>query len=262
MGLCSTRAIVSDTMRISNTSKLVTLITENRGLVKVMARGARRPTSRYGAALEPVTLVDVIYYSKAEREIQSLSSADIIQEYPRIKADLKTLAAGTAMMEAAQALTTADDPVSGTFAVLVDALDAMECHEAGEPDVRFWRFMLRLLAAAGYRPSLDRCILCGKKPHALSTFFSYTDGGVVCSCAPTDGKYGFRVSPGSLMAMKSLMVAREDELGRIRIGRAQRREIEQAVLQFYSYHTGSSRPPHALAFMRKIEAFGTDKGNA
>ncbi len=159
------------------------------------------------------------------------------------------------MIEAAQALTTADDPSSGTFAVLLEALDAMESHATGGPDMRFWRFMLRLLAAAGYRPSLDRCVLCGKKPHTASAFFSYSDGGVVCSCTVTDGRYGFRVSPGSLMAMKSLMTAREDELDRIRVGRAQRREIEQAVLQFYSYHTGSSRPPHALAFMRKIEAF-------
>jgi len=255
MGLHATRAVVSDTMRISNSSKLVSLITEHRGLVKVMARGARRPTSRYGAALEPLTLVDVIYYSKAEREIQSLSSADIIEAYPRIKTDLKTLAAGSAMMEAAQTLTPTDDPSSGTFTVLVEALDGLECHETDRPDVRFWRFMLRLLAVAGYRPSLDRCVLCGRKPHSANAFFSHADGGVVCSCASVEGKYGFRVSPGSLMAMKSLMTSREDELGRIRIGRSQRREIEQAVLQFYSYHTGSSRPPRALAFMRKVDAF-------
>jgi len=255
MGLHAVRAVVSNSMRISNSSKLVSLITERYGLVKVMARGARRPTSRFGAALEPMTLVDVIYYHKEGREIQTLSSADIIEPYPRIKSSLKMLCAAAAMTGAAQAVTPPEDPSSGTFPVLADALGVLERSPGDEPEKHFWRFMLRLLAAAGYQPSLERCALCGQKPKTSSVFFSYGDGGFVCACSDTEGRYGFRISPGALMAMKSLMSAREEDLPRIRIGRLQRREIEQAVLQFFSYHTGSSRPPHALAFLKKLDAF-------
>lgn len=255
MGLHAVRAVVSNSMRISNSSKLVSLITERYGLVKVMARGARRPTSRFGAALEPMTLVDVIYYHKEGREIQTLSSADIIEPYPRIKSSLKMLCAAAAMTGAAQTVTPPEDPSSGTFPVLADALGVLERSPGDEPEKHFWRFMLRLLAAAGYQPSLERCALCGQKPKTSSVFFSYGDGGFVCACSDTEGRYGFRISPGALMAMKSLMSAREEDLPRIRIGRLQRREIEQAVLQFFSYHTGSSRPPHALAFLKKLDAF-------
>jgi len=255
MGLHTTRAVVSNSMRISNSSKLVSLITEKHGLVKVMARGARRPTSRYGAALEPVTLVDAIYYAKEGREIQTISSADIIESYPRIKSSLRVLCVAAAMTGAAQSVTPPDDPLSGTFAVIADALDGLERNPGSDPEKHLWRFMLRLLAAVGYCPILDRCAVCGKKPKTSSVFFSYGDGGLVCSCSEQEGKYGFRISPGALMVMKSLMTAREEDLPRIHIGRRQRREIEQAVLQFFSYHTGSSRPPHAFAFMKKLDAF-------
>ena len=57
------------------------------------------------------------------------------------------------------------------------------------------------------------------------------------------------------MVMKSLFGARYEELSRISIGPRQRSEIENAVLQFFSYHTGTSRPPRSLAFLKKLEAF-------
>ncbi len=255
MGLCSTRAVVSNTMRMSDSSKLVSLITERYGLVKVMAKGARRPTSRYGAALEPVTYVDVIYYQKEHREIQTLSSADIIEAYPGIKENIRALCAASTMVEATQAVTSPEDPHSGTFHVLLDGLAGLERNTAGSLEKQVWRFLLRLTAAAGYRPTLDKCIACGKKPHANSVFFSYTDGGVVCACSDTGDRYGFWISPGSLMVMKSLMLAREDELSRINIGPRQRREIEHAVLQFIAFHTGSSRPPRSLSFLKKLNAY-------
>lgn len=255
MGLHTTRAVVSNTMRMSNSSKLVSLITERYGLVKVVARGARRPTSRYGAALEPVTFVDVIYYQKENRELHTLSSADIIEDYPRIKADLRVICTASSILEAAQMATAPEDPVSGTFPILVSALDSLERTGGKDLDKHLWRFMLRLLAAAGYRPALDRCALCGKRPKTNSVFFSYQDGGMICSCADSSERYGFRISPGALMVMKTLIHAPDDELPRISVGPRQRHEIEHAVFQFFSYHTGTSRQPRALAFLKKLEAF-------
>lgn len=62
------------------------------------------------------------------------------------------------------------------------------------------------------------------------------------------------VSPGSLMAMKSLMTEKNENLPKLKIGISQGKEIEKIILQFLSYHSGYSRPPKSLAFLRKIEA--------
>jgi DNA repair protein RecO (recombination protein O) len=255
MGLQTTRAVVSNTMRMSNSSKLVSLITERFGLVKVVARGARRPTSRYGAALEPVTFVDIIYYQKENRELHTLSSADIIEDYPLIKADLRAFCTASAILEASQMTTAPEDPVSGTFPILVSALDSLERGGGKDLEKYLWRFMLRLLASAGYRPALDRCVICGKRPKTNSVFFSHQDGGLICSCAETADRYGFRISPGALMVMKTLLSAPDEELPRIGVGPRQRHEIEHAVFQFFAYHTGTSRQPRALSFLKKLEAF-------
>lgn len=255
MGLHASRAVVSNTMRMSNSSKLVSLITERYGLVKVMAKGARRPTSRYGAALEPVTVIETIYYHKDGREIQTLSSADIIEPFPRIKSDMLSFCTASAMVESAQMVTAPEDQSSGTFPVLVEALAGLERSDDADLDKHLWRFMLRLVAAAGYRPALDRCAVCGKRPKTSSVFFSFQDGGLICPCTDTAQRYGFWISPGSLMVMKVLMSSHEDELPRIGIGSRQRREVGHAVHQFFAYHTGTSRQPRALSFIKKLEAY-------
>jgi DNA repair protein RecO (recombination protein O) len=242
-------------MRMSGSSKLVTLITERYGLVKVMAKGARRPTSRFGAALEPVTFVDVIYYQKENREIQTISSVEIIEAYSNIKSDLRALCAASVMTEATQTVTALDDPSSGTLRVLLEGLDSLERNSGRDLEKQVWRFLLRLTVAAGYRPTLDRCTVCGKKPSASSVFFSYTDGGLVCSCSDTGDRYGFWISPGALMVMKSLLRAGADELHRISVGPRQGKEIEHAVLQFIAFHTGSSRTPRSLSFLKKLDAY-------
>jgi DNA repair protein RecO (recombination protein O) len=260
MGLRSTRAVVSNTMRMSNSSKLVSLITEQYGLVKVMAKGARRPQSRYGAALEPVTIIESMYYHHDNREIQSLGSVEIIEAFSRIKSDMRMLTTASCMVEATQRVTMPEDPSAGTFMLLNESLGDLEMCPEKEADKHLWRFMLKLVNASGYKPVFDRCVICGQKPRTERVFFSYADGGLICSCTASDEKYGFWISPGALMVMKSLSGARQDELARISIGPRQRSEIENAVLQFFSYHTGTSRQPRSLAFMKKLEAF--EKGNS
>ena len=253
MGLRSTRAVVSRTMRMSNSSKLAKLISERYGLVTVMGKGARRPRSTVGAALEPITLIDCIYYHHNMREIQTISSAEIIQPYSVIKDNLKLLTIASCVVETAQIHTAEGDVSAGTFDLVVRTLGSLERGVKKDAEKHLWRFMLRLLSASGYRPSLDACVICGKKPKSRSVFFSFADGGVVCSCTSQDDRYGFRVSGGSLMVMSNLLNASDDELSRLGINSRQQLEVEKAVLQFLAWHSGSTRKLKSLAFLRKIE---------
>jgi len=253
MGLRTVSAVVSRTMRMTGSSKMVTLITDRHGLVKAMAKGARRPRSKYGAALEPVTLIDCTYYYKNTRDIQTLSEADIVDPYSGLKSDIRLFSIASCMAEIAQSLTAREDPSAGTYPVLVEALDGLKGSTPRDAEKHLWRFVLRFMAAMGYEPRLDRCMVCGKTPRGKAAFFSFADGGVVCRCTDPGGRFGMEVSPGALMVMNELMHSDAAGIPRIRLGRAQRLEVEDAALKFLAYHLGYSRPPRALAFLRKIE---------
>lgn len=253
MGLRSTAAVVSRTMRMTGSSKLVSLITERYGLVKVMAKGARRPKSKFGASLETVTIVDCMFWHKDMRDIQTLTEADIVEPFTNLKTDIRRLSIATCMVEVAESQTAREDPASGTYRLLVESLEDLRDAPSSDADKHLWRFMLRFLASEGYRPGLDRCIACGKQPKGGSVFFSFADGGIVCSCTAPGDRFGIHVSPGALMLMQELMTAKAVSLGRLKMTKAQRSEVEHATLRFLAYHTGYSRPPRSLAFLRKMD---------
>jgi DNA repair protein RecO (recombination protein O) len=252
MSIRRTQAVVARTLRYSNSSKIVTLITSNHGRVTVMAKGARRPKSKYGGALEPVTLIDVVYYHRDSRDIQSLSEADIINPWINLKDDPNLWPAAACIVEVAGIQTPREDPSGhAAFDLVVKSLDSLASDRNPDINKHLWRYFIRLLKVSGYNPTLDKCVRCGGKVKGMKVFFSFSEGGVVCNCTEHDNRYGLRVSAGALMTMKSLLNASTEDLHRLKIGRGQGHEVENAILQFLSYHTGSSRPPKSLVYLRR-----------
>src|SRR5919202_3131551 len=81
MGLVETEAIVLHTHKLADADKIVVSMTEKAGLVRGVARGARRLKSRFGASLEPFTLINLTFFEKETRELVTIKSAEIVRSY-------------------------------------------------------------------------------------------------------------------------------------------------------------------------------------
>ena len=78
MGLVETEAIILRTYNLAEADKIVICLTRKAGVVRGVARGSRRLKSRFGAGLEPVTLVSLSYHEKERSELVALRQAEII----------------------------------------------------------------------------------------------------------------------------------------------------------------------------------------
>ena len=74
MPLVSTPAIVLATLRYGETSKIVRLATREQGIQSAIAKGALRPRSRYGAALQVLSEGAAQYLAKEGRELHTLTA--------------------------------------------------------------------------------------------------------------------------------------------------------------------------------------------
>ena len=81
MGLVETQAIVLQTFKLADADKIVLCMTEKAGLVRGVARGARRLKSKFGASLEPFTLIHLTYFEKETRELVTIKGAEIVKSY-------------------------------------------------------------------------------------------------------------------------------------------------------------------------------------
>jgi len=72
-------ALVLRTYKLGEADRIVVFLTRDRGKKRGVAKGARRPRSRFTGALEPLTEVSVAYFEKERRELVGLNYAETRQ---------------------------------------------------------------------------------------------------------------------------------------------------------------------------------------
>ena len=76
MPLFTAEALVLRTYKLGEADRIVVFLTRDRGKKRGVAKGARRPRSRFTGALEPLTEVSVAYFEKERRELVGLNYAE------------------------------------------------------------------------------------------------------------------------------------------------------------------------------------------
>jgi DNA repair protein RecO (recombination protein O) len=180
--------IVLRTQKLGEADRIITLLTREQGRVRLVAKGVRRTTSKFGARLEPFAHVDFQVFTKPNRALNMITQAETIEAYGRrIVDDYGRYTAGTAMLETAERLTDAEgEPAVQQYLLLLGGLRALTGGEHA-PGLVLDAFILRSLSVAGYAPSFHDCAQCGAEPPETAPwrFFNVQSGGVVCpSCKP------------------------------------------------------------------------------
>ena len=79
MPLYTADALILRTYKLGEADRIVVFLTRDRGKKRGVAKGARRPRSKFGAALEPMTEVKVAYFEKETRELVGLNYAETVR---------------------------------------------------------------------------------------------------------------------------------------------------------------------------------------
>src|SRR5574342_1258430 len=79
MPVYKSEALILRTYKLGEADRIVVFLTRDRGKKRGVAKGARRPRSRYTGALEPLTEVRVAYFEKERRELVGLNYAETVR---------------------------------------------------------------------------------------------------------------------------------------------------------------------------------------
>lgn len=211
----SSRAIVLRWRPYAESDKIATLLTAEFGKLTGIAKGAKNSRRRFPNSLEPLARVRVQFRRKAAATLAFLESAELLASTATLSEPLR-FAYGSYVAELVDQLTADDDPAPGLYALLEEALLAIE---QGPSTAAFLRgFELQLLTRAGFEPQLDHCARCGHAWEAAPAHLSLHHGTLTCArCRrPEDpaGTVNAAVLP-RLAALKHLPLAacRREQLG-------------------------------------------------
>jgi DNA repair protein RecO (recombination protein O) len=188
MPLIGTPAIVLSAVRYSETSKVVRLATREHGVQSAIAKGALRPRSRFGAALQLLSEGQAQYLARENRELHVLTAFDLERLHVGLAADLARYATASALAEVMLRFAP-PDPHPASFDRFRDALRALEAAPAGEVEALGFRVLWHLVSVLGFAPSLGACVRDGTPlPAEGGLPFSTREGGALCAaCAAEQG---------------------------------------------------------------------------
>ena len=188
MPVVSTPAVVLSSLRYSETSKIVRLATREYGVQSVIAKGALRPKSRFGAALQLLSEGQAQFVLKENRELHLLTGFDLRQLHVGLAEELERYAVACALAEVMLRFAP-PDPHPESFDLLLHALAVLEQAPLTAVEPLGFRLLWRMVSVLGFEPSLDACVIDGTAlPTGGPLPFSTREGGALCQgCAALHG---------------------------------------------------------------------------
>src|SRR5580692_1871318 len=99
MAIVETDAVVLHVFDYLETSRIYRLLTRDAGLQSVLARGARRPKSRFGRAVDLFAEGTAHLSVRPGRELQTLTAFDVTHSHQGLARDLDRFTAAAAIVE-------------------------------------------------------------------------------------------------------------------------------------------------------------------
>jgi DNA repair protein RecO (recombination protein O) len=250
MALGKSPAVVIGSTPLGESDRIVSFFSRDFGKVRGVARAARRMRSRFGSALELLTLGELVFFDGGRSELVAVDHFDIVHPFEGVRGDLARLGQAAWMVECVARLTADRDPSATLYSLLVRALRSIE---AGHPPRRAaTAFGLRCVDALGHRLRIDACVGCGRRgsPPGTSIAIDVEAGGLTCAACAGRTRGALRVERSTLGALRRLRAMSWADAMGIALG-----ATEDHVREIVDLHVArlAGQPVRAARFLREIE---------
>ena len=161
MPLIETESIVLKSYNLAEADRIVVLLTRDHGIVRGVAKGAKRLKSRFGSGLEPFSEVRATYFQKENLELVSLQSAELTRSNFALASEPEFLQKFSYLGDLLISFLPPHDPNEKAYRMVRAAIYAGTGEAVALSAIGVY-FELWLLKLAGYMPDWTKCDNCGR----------------------------------------------------------------------------------------------------
>lgn len=196
-----TQAVVLRRRDYSDADRIVTIYTPRLGKVDLIAKGARKTTSRKAGHLELFSHAALLVAQARTWDI--VTEATTVESFLHLRADLDRIGWAGYVCELVDAFGSAEDENQELWEMLLYALRVLDSSEA-EIDLFLRWFELHLLSLVGFQPELFHCLSCGDELQPVTNYLNLAAGGVYCPrCGEAAGGTE-PIEPGLLKVLRHI----------------------------------------------------------
>lgn len=188
--LYRTRAVILSRRDYGDADRILTIFTPDLGKREVIAKGARKTTSRKAGHLEPLTHAALLVAQARTWDI--VTEAVTVESFRHVRENLEAIGCASYLCELVGSFTEADDDSQPLWDLLLDALRTLDAYSSNvasfEPRLLLRWFDLHLLSVTGFQPQFFHCLGCGAPLQPAINYLSLQAGGVFCAqCGASQG---------------------------------------------------------------------------
>jgi DNA repair protein RecO (recombination protein O) len=188
----------------AETSAVVRLLTSDLGLVRAVAKGAKRVSSGFRGPLDQGVLYRVRLGRRGTEGLAHLHSAAVREAYPRLRRDPARFHAAALVLEVAGDLMRENEPHGELFRLTVFTLKVLDRAPAVRLGLVAAFFLARVVALSGHAPETGHCVACRRPRSADERLLISARRGGLLHAACGQGEPGARtVSPGAVSLLEA-----------------------------------------------------------
>ncbi|MGH2348332.1 MAG: DNA repair protein RecO, partial [bacterium] len=229
MPVYKAEAIVLRRHNLGEADRIVTLLTRDQGKFGVVAKGARKPKSRFAGRLELFTHLRALL--AVGRSLDVVSQVDVVEAFGPVRQDLTRLGYASLAAEVIDRATVERQAAPELFGLLRDALQLIR---DDDPERAALWFLARTLVLTGYAPVIDRCVMCGRR-WTEDAAFSFALGGALCETDRPKDPQSIPVSQAAVQSLAFLLHVTPPVLRRLSISPGVSAELGALLQRYVEY---------------------------
>lgn len=161
MPLVETESLVIKTYNLAEADRIVVLFTRDHGVVRGVAKGAKRLKSKFGSSIEPFSVVRASYFEKDSVELVSIQRIDLIKSYFEAASNPDFLQKFSYLGDLLITVSPPHDPNETLYRMVKACIEtaASDPSTIASTGVYFELWMLQL---GGYMPDWSKCEMCSR----------------------------------------------------------------------------------------------------
>ncbi|MEH7343749.1 DNA repair protein RecO [Bacillus sp. JJ1532] len=224
--------IIIRTTNYGETNKIVTLYTREWGKIGVMARGAKKPSSRLAAVTQPFTYG--YFLVQRSSGLGSLQQGEMISSMRSIREDIFLTAYASYIVDLTDKGTDDRKPNPYLFELVYQSLNLV--NEGFDAEIIVNIFEMKMLNTFGLYPVLNQCTVCSSTGGHFS--FSIREGGLICHRCLEKDPYHYKISPATVKLLRLFYFFDLSRLGNISVKQETKAELKKVINAYYEEYSG------------------------
>ncbi len=253
----STNGLVIRLQDLGEADRLFTILTPERGILRAVARSARKPKSRLGGHLDLLRHVSLSV--REGRTLDNISQAETVSSFRKLRNSLARMSRGIYMAELAEKFSVEGGSNPVVFRLLVSGLAHLE--EADQPDMLVRWYELCLLRLSGFQPGVSTCVECSGTLEQEEHVFSAERGGIVCpDCRAAGGDILLPAGVPAIKVLRHLSRSEWPAVDGLRVGSDDLHQVDRILREHMQYVM--DRVVKSTAFMDEVRKWQPGMLNA